>query len=155
MFINPETLVCKLFERKTRFLRGVAPAAIAVQILYGCAALDASKAEDTEQILAAAGFKMRLADTPEKLAHARELTQLKLVPHDKDNATVYVYADAENCRCVYAGDEAAYQSYQLLAIQKGIADDQRTAAVINENAAMNWGMWGGGGGTGMMWGTGW
>jgi hypothetical protein len=155
MFNNAETLMCKLYETNTRFWRGIAPAALAIQVLYGCAALDAGKAADTEQLLAAAGFKVGLADTPEKLAHARELTQLRLVPHEKDNAVIYVYADAANCRCIYAGDEAAYQRYQLLAIQKGITDDQRTAAETNENAAMNWGMWGGGSGTGMMWGTGW
>jgi hypothetical protein len=155
MFSNFESFAGKLFETKARFLRRAVPVVITVQILYGCAALDTIKAEDTEQILAAAGFKVSLADTPEKLAHARELTQLKLVPHEKDGAVIYAYADAENCRCVYTGDEAAYQRYQLLAVQKGIADDQRTAAAVNENAAMNWGMWGGGAGTGMMWGTGW
>lgn len=127
---------------------------VAVLMLHGCAALDASKAKDTEQLLSAAGFHLQLADTPEKMAHVSELTQHKLVPHEKDGAIIYVYADATSCRCVYAGDEAAYQRYQLLAIQTNIADEQRVAAQTNENAAMNWGMWGWNS-TGMMWGTGW
>jgi len=155
MLINSKSLVDKLFRTKPGILRGAVLAVMTIPVLCGCAALDAVKAEDTEQLLAAAGFKMSLAETPEKMAHARELTQLRLVPHEKDKGIVYVYADAENCRCVYAGDEAAYQRYQLLAVQKGLTDDQRSAAEVNENTAMDWGMWGGGSGTGMMWGTGW
>lgn len=111
-------------------------------LLAGCAAMEAEQARSTEQLLAAAGFKIKLADTPEKLAHVKTLTQHKLVPHDNNGQVVYVYADATTCQCVYAGSEEAYQRYQQLALQKKIADDQRMAAEMNEDAAMNWGMWG-------------
>jgi hypothetical protein len=40
------------------------------------------------------------------------------------------------------GNEEAYQRYQQLAVQKTIADDQRMAAQMNEDVAMNWGLWG-------------
>ncbi len=111
-------------------------------LLPGCAAMEASRAMDTEQLLAASGFQVKLADTPDKLAHVQTLTQHKLVPHEKDGGVYYVYADATTCKCVYWGNAESYQRYQQLAVQKEIADEQRMAAQMNENAAMNWGMWG-------------
>ena len=126
--------------------RGVWPLRLGVLLvvsgLAACASMEASKAVQAEQLMAASGFQMKLADTPEKLAHLKTLTQHKLVPHEKDNALVYVYADATTCQCVYWGNEASYQQYQKLAVQEQIADEQRMAAQMNENAAMNWGMWG-------------
>ena len=113
-------------------------------LLAACAAMEANQAMETEQLLAAAGFQVKLADTPDKLAHAQTLTQHKLVPHQKDGSVYYVYADATTCKCVYWGNEESYQRYQQLAFQREIADEQRMAAQMNENAAMNWGMWGAG-----------
>jgi uncharacterized protein YdbL (DUF1318 family) len=109
-----------------------------------CAAMEANQAVETEQLLAAAGFQIKLAQSPAQLAHVKTLTQHKLVPHEKDGGVYYVYADATTCKCVYWGNEASYQRYQQLAVQREIADDQRMAAQMNENAAMNWGMWGAG-----------
>jgi len=102
--------------------------------LVGCTAIEKGDASDTEQLLSAAGFQMKLANTPEQLAHVQTLTQRKVVPHDQDGNTRYVYADAEFCGCVYAGDQAAYQRYQETAVEQNIAE-------MNEDAAMNWGMW--------------
>jgi len=107
-----------------------------------CAAIQNQNAMDTERLLAASGFQMRLADTPEKLAHLQTLSQRKLVPHPHDGKVYYVYADAGYCQCVYIGNENAYQRYQQIAMQKEIADEQRMAAEMNANASMNWGLWG-------------
>ena len=115
---------------------------IAMISLMGCAAMEANKAKDTEALLAAAGFKIKLADTTDKQSHINTLTQHQLVVHEKDGAVYYVYADATTCQCVYWVNEEAYQRYQQLAVQKQIADDQRMSAQMNQNAAMNWGMWG-------------
>ena len=60
----------------------------------GCAAIQRSEAIRTERVLAAAGFQMKLADTPEKLAKVQGMTQRKLQPHDKDGEMFFVYADA-------------------------------------------------------------
>ena len=109
--------------------------------LAGCAAMKKSEATDTEQLLAAAGFKMKLADTPERLAHLKTLTQLKVVPHDRNGKVYYVYADAADCQCLYAGNQEAYQRYENLAVKQNIAQ-------MNEAASMDWGMWG-------PWGPGW
>jgi hypothetical protein len=103
--------------------------------LAGCAAMEKSEAVNTEQLLAAAGFKMKLADTPEKIAHLKTLTQLKVVPHDRNGKMYYVYADAADCQCLYAGNQEAYQRYENLAVKQNIAQ-------MNEAASMDWDMWG-------------
>lgn len=108
----------------------------------GCAAIQRSEAIRTERVLAAAGFQMKLADTPEKLAKVQGMTQRKLQPHDKDGEVFFVYADALECNCVYVGTEAAHQRYQQLALKQELADQARETAELNENAAMEWNTWG-------------
>ena len=103
--------------------------------LVGCAAIQQENATQAEQTLAAAGFNMKLADSPEKLAHLKTLTQLKVVPHEQNGNIRYIYADAQYCKCLYAGDEAANQRYQKMVIKQNVAQ-------MNQDAAMNWGMWG-------------
>ena len=83
-----------------RLLKGVSIALVSI-LLTACAAMKAEEATSKEQLLAAAGFKMQSADTPEKLAHLKTLTQQKIVVHEKDGINYYVYADATTCQCVY------------------------------------------------------
>lgn len=109
--------------------------------LSGCTTV-AERAQATEATLAASGFQVKLANTPDQLAHIQSQTQMQLVPHEKDGSVYYVYADAQNCRCLYWGNEVAYQKYQQYSLEKEIADEQRQAASMNQSAAMNWGMWG-------------
>jgi hypothetical protein len=129
----------------TRTLQaGVALVSAAV-LLAGCSLFHESPKEQAEQVeplLSAAGFRMKLADTPEKMDHLKTLPALKLVPHQKDGKTFYGYADPYACKCLYVGDQAAYQAYQKLAVQKQIATEQRQAAMMNEDAASDWAMGG-------------
>jgi hypothetical protein len=125
----------------SRLLKGVSIALIG-GLLTACAAMKADEATSKEQLLAAAGFKMQLADTPEKLAHLKTLTQQKIVTHEKDGVNYYVYADATTCQCMYIGQDANYQSFQQLQTQKNIAQEQQMTAEMNQNNAMNWGIWG-------------
>jgi hypothetical protein len=110
--------------------------------MTGCAAIRARQAAETEQVLAAAGFRMKPADTPEKLAHLQTLTPRKVVRYTRDDQPQYVYADPDTCKCIYVGDEKGYQKYQELSLQKQIADEQLAAAQANRDASMNWGLWG-------------
>ena len=63
----------------------------------GCAAIRAHQTAETEQILAAAGFQVKPADTPEKLAHLQTLTPRKVVRYTRNGRPQYVYADPETC----------------------------------------------------------
>jgi hypothetical protein len=115
---------------------------------FGCASIQNSEAIKTERVLAAAGFQMRLADTPQKLAKVEAMTQRKLVPHQKDGETMFVYADATACKCVYAGTQQANQRYQQLAIQQKLANQAENTAALNQDSAMDWDGMGGMGGWG-------
>jgi hypothetical protein len=130
-----------MLRRRAQWQLGVALAACLVAT-GGCAALRKSEVDSQEQLLSAAGFQMKLADTPQKVEHLQGLTSQKLVPHTRDGKLYYVYADPEFCKCLYVGNEPAYQKYQQLAIQQKLAQERLNAAAMNENAAMNWGMWG-------------
>jgi hypothetical protein len=106
--------------------------------LANCAS---QEAKSTEQLLAAADFQVRYADTPQKLAKLETLTQRKLVAHPSGGGIRYVYADAAGCKCLYAGNEQAYQRYQKLVVEENIADEQEMTASMNRDAEMDWGLW--------------
>ena len=116
--------------------------ALLVLTLAGCASVRRQETLDTEAVLAAAGFYMKLADTPEKLARLQTLNPRKLVPHERQGTVYFVYADPDVCRCLYAGTEKNYQEYQRLGLQKRLADEQLMAAQDNLYAPMNWEAWG-------------
>jgi hypothetical protein len=116
-------------------MRAAALAAALVWALAGCQAIENADAEDTEQLLAAAGFHMKEATTPQQLANLQAMTQRKVVIHDQDGQPRYVYADAEDCKCVYVGSEKNYDEYQRLSLKEEIAEQ-------NLDASMNWGAWG-------------
>jgi hypothetical protein len=120
-----------------RFLKLFGAIALGV-FLSSCAMMEAQKTNDTEQLLVAAGFKMKLADTPAQMAHLKTLTQNKIMPHQKDGAVYYIYADATNCQCFYWGQDQAYQNFQQLQEQKNIADEERMTAEMNQQEFLDW-----------------
>ena len=98
---------------------------------------------DLERLMSAAGFQMRLADTPDKLKHLESLKpQRKIVPHVKDGRNVYVYSDAKFCKCLYAGNEAAFDAFKKLAVDKEMADQVAASKRVDEESALNWRIWG-------------
>jgi hypothetical protein len=110
--------------------------------LAGCAAIERHEAGQTEQLLAAAGFQMRPADTPAKLADVERQRQHKVVRHERDGEATYVYADAADCKCLYTGDQASYDQFQKLQVQENVASQEMMAAEMNQQAAMDWETWG-------------
>ena len=124
--------------KKFTFWGGILLVVLGIAV-SGCAT---QQAMDREQMLAASGFHVKMADTPEKMAHLKELTQHKVVPHEKDGKTIFVYADAESCQCVYVGDEEAYQEFTQMLEQKKMQDVDRMIAEENRDASMNWVLWG-------------
>jgi hypothetical protein len=106
-----------------------------VLVLAGCQTIENEEAQSTEQLLAAAGFHMKQATTPQQLANLAAMTQRKIVIQDQNGETRYVYADAGDCKCVYVGSENNYDEYQRLSVKQEIAQD-------NLDASMDWGMWG-------------
>ena len=109
---------------------------LAISII-ACAATRDSKIVDMQKLLTAAGFKMGVADTPQKLAELKKLPQRELVPREDGTKLVYIYADAQKCSCAFVGDEQAYQKYQKLTRAKQIADQDRREAVRNKQREMD------------------
>jgi hypothetical protein len=108
--------------------------------LMGYAAIQRSRARDTEQLLAATGFRMQLADTAEQQQQLTAIPAYRLVNGTKDGAAQYTYADPKNCKCVYVGGSKEYSAYQRLMKEQQIAQDR----IWTENDVMNWGRWGSG-----------
>jgi protein-disulfide isomerase len=106
-----------VFGTKNKTLDLYAVVVLTVATLAGCATLQTSQTESTEQLLSAAGFHLKLANTPERQAHLQTLVQGQVVPYERKGKTIYVYADAAKDR-LYVGDEAAYQRFQQLAVRK-------------------------------------
>ena len=109
--------------------------AVLAAVLAGCQMVETSEAEDTGQVLAAAGFQMKVATTPEQMANLEKLAQRKLVIQEQNGQSRYVYADAQDCKCVYVGSERNYDEYQRLSVQEQIAED-------NADAPLDWNGWG-------------
>ncbi len=115
-----------------------------VVLVSGCTAIRRDDTLQTERTLAAAGFQMKFAHEPEKLANTEAIVpQRSLVPQEMDGETRFVYADAEFCKCIWVGTEAAMQRYQKLSIAQQITQARLQTAEANEAATMNWGAWGG------------
>jgi hypothetical protein len=116
-------------------------AALAIA-LAGCTAIQKKQAAQTQQLLAAAGFELQMADTPERLATLQSVVpQRKLFSVATADGPRFVYADAEYCQCVYAGDQQAHERYQRMVIKQRLAAEQDMAAQMGDDAAMNWSPW--------------
>lgn len=110
---------------------------LAVILVDGC-----STTVSNENMLSAAGFKEVPANTPERQAHLTSLPAYQITPVQRDGTVYYTYPDPGH-NALYVGQEAQYQEYQRLRLQKQMADEQVAAAQMNEDNAWNvWGPWG-------------
>ena len=86
----------------------------------GCATIQRLEATETGRMLAAAGFHMVPADTPERQKDLRSRPPHRIVSRTKDGNVVYVYADPDNCHCVYVGGNKEYSEYERLRVERDI-----------------------------------
>jgi len=120
--------------------RTVLPGVLAAaMLLTGCATIRSSEARSTEQLLAAAGFVMRPADTAERQQRLAARPPYRLESHAKDGKAVYTYADPGTCKCLYVGGSKEYSEYQRLKLERQIAADEAWGA---HAADMDWDLWG-------------
>ena len=115
-------------------------------LLAACASPQ-QRAENRENLLAAAGFTALPANTPARIASLRALPPNKGVQRTRGSSVRYVYADPLVCACLYVGDQAAYGRYRQEVFQRQLADEQAMTAQMNQT---NWdvGPWGFDGGFG-------
>jgi len=124
-----------------RMINWMLVAFIAVTVI-GCAGIKEDKTQSTEELLSAAGFKMVPAQTPDDIKRLNALTPHRIEFSVRDNKPLYWYADPTECQCVFTGDQEAYGRYEKLRLASNIADQEEQTAIMNEDAAMEAGMWG-------------
>jgi hypothetical protein len=98
------------------------------------------RVQNKEDMLAASGFTLVPANTPERQASLASLPPHKFVHQVRGNKVIYTYADPTICGCLYVGDQVAYGRYRENVFQKRLADEQQMTAQMNEN--WDWGPWG-------------
>ena len=91
-------------------------AATAFTIITLCAlpALPAMAQRATGMLLEDAGFKMREANTPQRMERLRSLTPHKLIARQKNGVPYYLYADPDDCKCLFVGDKIAFENYRAM-----------------------------------------
>jgi len=95
-----------------------------------------------EDNLAAAGFIVRPANTPERQAMLKRLPPHQFVQRVSGDTVHYVYADPLVCGCLYVGTQQAFAQYKLHEQQQNLADEQLMTAQTYADPAWNWGAWG-------------
>jgi hypothetical protein len=66
----------------------------------------------TDMKLEDAGFVMRRADTPDKVARLRLIPPRQFVTRTGKSGRYYLWADPDTCQCVFVGDGRALQSFK-------------------------------------------
>ena len=117
--------------------------AMSVVALSACTAMKRWQAEDTENVLVAAGFTVQSAIQPGEVEKLNKLTPpLKVVRRSLNGMPVYTYADPYSCKCVYVGTEEEYGEYKRLALEKQIATEEMAAAQMTEESTeTGWWWW--------------
>jgi hypothetical protein len=114
-------------------------------LTVGCATT--SSTQNKESMLVASGFKVI---TPKTTAQQQKLQQLPpghVAMVNRNGRTYYIFPDAAHNQA-YVGGPKEYQAYQQLRVANNIAQENVETAQMYQDAAMNWGAWGG-------WGAGW
>jgi len=120
---------------------------VLVGLVLGIGALAACQTQQQivsahEANLAAAGFIVRPANTPERQVMLNRLPPHVFVQRVSGDVVHYVYADPLVCGCLYVGTQQAYDQYKLHQQQQNLADEQQMTAQAYSDAAWNWGAWG-------------
>jgi len=115
-------------------LSGIISPAALLALAIGC-----TTTTQTENMLSAAGFKAVPAVTPEQQAHLKTLPPHKITMAVRNGKPYYTFPDPAH-KILYVGQEAQYQEYQKLRLQKQMAAEELNAAEINNGGA--WGIWG-------------
>ena len=94
-----------------------------------------------EDLLAAAGFQVRPADSPHRVAAMKRLPPNKFVTKVVNGNPVYLYADPLDCNCVYFGTQQNWDAYKQEMFAKQLADEAQMTAIMTQQD-WDWGPWG-------------
>ncbi len=94
-----------------------------------------------EDLLAAAGFEVRPADSPHRVAAMKRLPPDKFVMKVVNGNPVYLYADPLDCNCVYFGTQQNWDAYKQEMFAKQLANEAQMTAIMNQEE-WDMGPWG-------------
>jgi hypothetical protein len=107
---------------------------VATVLLVSACQTAQQSVQSKEDLLAAAGFTIKPANTPARLAAMKKLPPHRFVQQANGGNVVWVYADPTICQCVYFGDQAAWSNYRAMVFAKQLANEQQMTAIMNQNA---------------------
>jgi hypothetical protein len=114
---------------------------VSVAMLSACLSQE-QRIERHEDNLAAAGFIVRVANTPERQSMLHRLPPNRFVQRVSGDVVTYVYADPIACGCLYVGSQQAYSQYMSNQLQQNLIDQQQMTAQMYVDQAWNWSAWG-------------
>ncbi|HTC16393.1 MAG TPA: hypothetical protein VK695_11385 [Steroidobacteraceae bacterium] len=97
---------------------------------------------EREDNLAAAGFVIKPANTPQRQAMLARLPAHQFVIRQNGDTVHYVYADPLVCGCLYVGTQQAYKQYRANLLAQNLANEQLMSAQAYSDAAWQWDAWG-------------
>jgi hypothetical protein len=127
--------------RLNRFYKVLGASIVFLGALAACQTQQQMVAE-REDNLAAAGFIVKPANTPERQAMLNRLPPHKFVQRVTGDTVHYVYADPLVCGCLYVGTQQAYSQFKLHQQQQNLADEQAMTAQTYADPAWSWNAWG-------------
>jgi len=110
--------------------------------LVGCGSAMQQMANQQEELLMAAGFAKKPADTPEKMSRLRRVPLYEIAVRKKGEQPVYYYADPNVCQCIYLGNETNYQTYRRLLIERNMRTGPVAVTPADMEAEEEWGVLG-------------
>jgi len=132
---NTSTLAEKIkANMSTQRLKALWLAAAASIAVSGCSV------QIKEGFLKQAGFVKVPAETPEQIACVQNAPQHTLVRHVRDGRVRYVFADAAKCKCLYIGNEDAWQEYRRIRAKIGVQEAPPPIPGLN-HPEFNWQVW--------------
>jgi len=109
-------------------------------VLSGCAAIERADRSNTERLLAAAGFNVLLANTPERQLSLEATRPYKVERKLKGEEVYYFYACPDQS-IAYIGNQNDYSKYRELELQQEIANQNTAASENAVLAAQQWNDW--------------
>jgi hypothetical protein len=107
--------------------------------LAGCATAPTASTKSPDNYLTSAGFKTLTATTPAQQAYLKRVPNRKLLAHQRNGTTRYVFVDQQNQK-VYVGNEAAFQQYLKMATQANL-EQQHLQAEQQQSDPEFWTLW--------------
>jgi hypothetical protein len=109
---------------------------IFIVLVAGCA-----QTQKTENLLAAAGFNVVVANTPKQQQHLKTLPPYKMLKIQRNGVDRYVYADPAH-NLIYVGGLFEYDRYRDMRLAKNLAAEDLQDAKFNAEIASGWDVWG-------------